>query len=79
MRKFYYEEQLEIIVDEIKSYITNSSLDSAEKGAYLNELNENKRDFLGLVKSGVFHDACGNLISLSFSGASYCAEVETEY
>ena len=77
MVTLYYENEIEDILALIEDYISEQSAD--EQIAYRNELAEVKNDFVALVESGVFHDACGQVVDIKSDGLLWFAEVETEY
>ena len=79
MTTLYYESDMDIIIADIKDYVNQSDDTISQKNTYLNELEEFKDDFEGLVYSGVFHDACGKVLNVYTLSCELVAEVETEY
>ncbi len=77
MVTLYYENEIEDILAVIEDYIFEQSAD--EQITYRNELAKVKDDFVALVESGVFHDACGQVVDIKSDGLLWFAEVETEY
>jgi len=77
MVTLYYANEIEDILDVIEDYISEQNAD--KQIAYRNELNETKDDFVALVESGVFHDACGRVVNIKSDGLLWFAEVETEH
>lgn len=73
----YYENEIEDILAVIEDYISEQSAD--EQMAYRNELAEVKYNFVALVESGIFRDACGQVVNIKSDGLLWFAEVETEY
>ena len=67
------------IIAEITSYISSSVETDDERTAYINELSEVEHDFLKLVNSGVFHDACGKVLGVRGCFDNYEVIVTTEY
>lgn len=79
MTTLYYESDIETIIADIADYVNQSDDTISQKNAYLSELEEFKNDFEGLVQSGVFHDACGKVLSIFEHSGELVAEVNTEY
>lgn len=77
MKVLYYANEMESIVEDVKDYISQCSTE--EQTAYNAELAKVETDFVALVESGVFHDACGKTLNVFENWGQLCAEVETEY
>ena len=66
------------ILAEINSYIGYTELQE-EKEMYLEELKEVENDFMKLIHSGVFHDACGKVNGVRSCFDEIIVFVLTEY
>ena len=66
------------ILGEINSYIDYTELQE-EKEMYLEELREVENDFMKLIQSGVFHDACGKVNGVRSCFDEITVFVLTEY
>jgi ribosomal protein S20 len=78
MKTLYYQSDIKDIVENCESYIEQCE-SQEERQAYQEELEKVKYDFYQLVESGIFHDACGEVINVFENWGQACAEVETEY
>jgi hypothetical protein len=70
--------QMASILAEINSYISYTELQE-EKEMYLEELKEVENDFMKLIHSGVFHDACGKVNGVRSCFDEITVFVLTEY
>ena len=77
MKKIYRTADMDAIVSEIRSYI--GQLPQEERASYEQELGNVKDDFVSLVNSGVFHDACGKVLDLRHVDGAYEVTLSTEY
>lgn len=66
------------ILAEINSYIGYTELQE-EKEMYLEELREVENDFMKLIHSGVFHDACGKVNGIRSCFDEITLFILTEY
>lgn len=78
MTRTIYSTNLADVVTEIKAYI-NQTQSADERKAYNNELNETQHNFLKLIRTGVFHDACGKLVGVRGHFNVVEAYVSTSY
>lgn len=66
------------IIADIKSYIKQTE-SVEERVAYTEELEQVQNDFLALVKSGVFHDACGKVLGVRSCFGRYEVIITIDY
>jgi hypothetical protein len=66
------------IIADIKSYIKQTE-SVEERVAYTEELEQVQNDFLALVKSGVFHDACGKVLGIRSCFGRYEVIITIDY
>ena len=78
MTKTLTQTDLADIIADIKSYIKQTE-SVEERVAYAEELERVKHDFLALVKSGVFHDACGKVLGIRSCFGRYEVIITIEY
>lgn len=77
MIKVIYSDMLDSVIEEIESYL--NCLSEAERENYYYEYMEVKHNFLDLVNSGIFHDACGKVLGIRGCFNNYTVTVTTDY
>ena len=77
MKRTVKQADVDSVISEIKSYI--GQLPQEERASCEHELKDVKDDFVSLVGSGIFHDACGKVIGLREVDGMYEVTLITEY
>lgn len=77
MERLIYENDLDMVVEEIEDYIAQCAED--ERESYGAELHALRDDFQALAGSGVFQDAIGKAVDVKERNGQLIVIVKTEY